>query len=80
MQSGEFLQAFTGYDSQTCVDKLKDAFSQSTASADPAVAVVDGKIAYALSQNTIDGVLCYVLDIVPAKEASKYVYVNSIFG
>ncbi|MBR5938051.1 MAG: hypothetical protein IKZ90_07290 [Clostridiales bacterium] len=75
-----FLQAFTGYDSQTCVDKLKDAFNQSTASADPAVAVVDGKIAYALSQNTIDGVLCYVLDFVPAKEASKYEYVNSIFG
>ena len=75
-----FLQAFTGYDSQTCVDKLKDAFNQSTASADPAVAVVDGKIAYALSQNTIDGVLCYVLDFVPAKEAGKYEYVNSIFG
>ncbi|MBO4927028.1 MAG: hypothetical protein J5379_02100 [Clostridiales bacterium] len=76
-----FLQAFyVGTDSQICADKISNAYSQSMASAEPCVMIKDGDIAYAVSKNNIDGVPCLILDIVPAKEADKFVFFNSIFG
>ncbi|MBO4688912.1 MAG: hypothetical protein J5636_10420 [Clostridiales bacterium] len=74
-----FLQAFyVGEDSQVCADKIKNAYDQSVASADAAVMIKDGDIAYAVSYNAIDGVPCLVLDVVPAKEADKFVFNNSV--
>ena len=76
-----FLQAFyVGEDSQTCADKVVNAYNQSLASANQAIMVKDGDIAYAVSYNSIDGIPCLVLDIVPAKEADDFVFYNSIFG
>ncbi|MBO4474463.1 MAG: hypothetical protein J5750_06065 [Clostridiales bacterium] len=74
-----FLQAFyVGEDSQVCADKIKNAYDQSVASANAAVMIKDGDIAYAVSYNAIDGVPCLVLDIVPAKEADKFIFNNSV--
>ena len=76
-----FLQSFyVDADSQTCANKIANAYSQSLASANAAVMVKDGKLAYAVSRNTIDGVPCLVLDIVPAKEADEFVYYNVLMG
>ena len=74
-----FLQAFyVGEDSQACADKIKNAYDQSVASAEPAVMIKDGDLAYAVSYNEIDGVPCLVLDIVPAKEAGDFIFNNSV--
>ena len=41
-----FLQAFyVGEDSQACADKIKNAYDQSVASAEPAVMIKDGDLA-----------------------------------
>ena len=74
-----FLQSFyVGTDSQVCLDKVKNAYSQSVQSAEIGVPVKDGDLAYVVTHSNIDGVPCYVLDIMPAKEADDYVFVNSI--
>ncbi len=74
-----FLQSFyVGTDSQVCLDKVKNAYSQSVQSAEIGVPVKDGDLAYVVTHANIDGVPCYVLDIMPAKEADDYIFVNSI--
>ncbi|MBO4650957.1 MAG: hypothetical protein J5653_07180 [Clostridiales bacterium] len=74
-----FLQSFyVGTDSQVCLDKVKNAYNQSVQSAEIGVPVKDGDLAYVVTHANIDGVPCYVMDIMPAKEADDYVFVNSL--
>lgn len=68
-----FLQTmYPDRTSQECVDMVKNAFAQSQASTLPAVIIVDGDYAYSVSKNDINGLTCYVLDIISAKEAKNY--------
>ena len=74
-----FLQSFyVGTGSQTCLDKVKNAYNQSVQSAEIGVPVKDGDLAYVVTHANIDGVPCYVLDIMPAADADDYVFVNSL--
>ena len=74
-----FLQSFyVGTDSQVCLEKVKNAYSQSVQSTEIGVPVKDGDLAYVVTHANIDGVPCYVLDIMPAKDADDYVFVNSL--
>lgn len=81
-----FLQVFfekedgTFEESQVCVDKIKNAYAQSVASTETAVMIKDGNIAYSVTKANVDGVPCYVMDIVPAKEADDFVFYNSYLG
>ena len=73
-----FLQVFfPDQNSDACVQKITDAYNQSKASASPAVIIKDGDIAYSVSYNEIDNVPCIVMDLIPAKDASKYVFYTS---
>ena len=77
---GAVLQSlYSSEDSQACYDKIKNAYAQSSQSAMAAVIITDGDYAYAVSKNEIEGEMCIVLDVIPAKEANKYVFYNSIF-
>ncbi|MBO4748385.1 MAG: hypothetical protein J5607_10090, partial [Clostridiales bacterium] len=74
-----FLQSFyVGTDSQVCLEKVKNAYSQSVQSTEIGVPVKDGDLAYVVTHANIDGVPCYVLDIMPAKDADDYIFVNSL--
>ncbi len=76
-----YLQAFLpGTDSQTCLQKIESALSQSNASTEPAVIIVDGDIAYTVSVNNYQGITSYIMDIIPADDASDYVFYNVILG
>ena len=73
-----FLQVFfPELNSDAAVQKISDAYNQSKASASPAVIIKEGDIAYSVSYNEIDGVPCIVMDVIPAKDASKYVFYTS---
>lgn len=73
-----FLQVFfPELNSDAAVQKITDAYNQSKASASPAVIIKEGDIAYSVSYNEIDGVPCIVMDVIPAKDASKYVFYTS---
>ncbi|MBR6255364.1 MAG: hypothetical protein IKR22_08080 [Clostridiales bacterium] len=76
-----FLQSFyTKTDSTKCLEMLKNAYNLSTASTDSAVMVKEGDYAYAVTKADIDGQPCFVMDIVPAKEAGKYVFYNKMYA
>lgn len=76
-----YLQAFLpGTDSQTCLQKIESALSQSNASAEPAVIIKEGDIAYSVSLNDFQGISSFVMDIIPAEEASDYTFFNVILG
>ncbi len=75
-----FLQAFyTDERSEVCLDKVKNAYSQSQASTETAVMVKDGDLAYSVSKAQIDGTQYFVMDIVPSKEADKFVFATKMY-
>ena len=76
-----FLQTFyTDVDSATCLEKVKNAYNQSVASTDTAVIVKDGDFAYAVTKAEIEGETCFVMDVIAAKDAGKYVFNNKIYS
>ena len=76
-----YLQAFLpGTDSQTCLQKIESALSQSNASTEPAVIIVDGDIAYSVSVNDFQGITSYIMDVIPAEDASDYIFYNVLIG
>lgn len=76
-----FLQTFyTDVDSNTCLEMIKNAYNQSLASTDTAVIVKDGNYAYAVTKTELEGEPCFVLDIIPAKDAGKYVFNTKIYA
>lgn len=76
-----FLQAFLPEtDSNSCLEKIENAYLQSNTSAEPAVVIEDGDIAYAVSVNMFQGTKCFVMDVMPVEDASGYEYYNVIFG
>ena len=75
-----FLQAFyTDERSEVCLDKVKNAYSQSLASTETAVMVKDGDLAYSVTKAQIDGTQYFVMDIVPSKEADKFVFATKMY-
>lgn len=75
-----FLQSFyTDTRSEVCLEKVKNAYSQSMASTETAVMVKDGDLAYSVTKANIDGMPYFVMDIVPEKEADKFVFATKMY-
>lgn len=75
-----FLQAFyTDVRSEDCLEKVKNAYNQSIASTEAAVMVKDGDLAYSVTKAQIDGSQYFVMDIVPVKEADKFVFATKMY-
>lgn len=76
-----YLQAFLpNCVSDECLQKVENAIAQSNMSSERAILIKDGDIAYSVSINDFMHRNCYVMDVIPADDASEYVYYDSILG
>ena len=74
-----FLQAlYPDRDSTVCFGNITSALDLTNASTKDAVAVKDGKIAYALTLRTLDGKSTLIMDVIPESSADNYSFTDSL--
>jgi len=74
-----FLQAlYPDRETSVCFGNITGALELTRASTKEAVAVKDGKYAYALTLRSLEGVSTLIMDIIPESSADNYSFTDSL--